>query len=551
MKALNLKSHYVLYIALLILWSAIFYLLFSSLSITNGHFIYLLDDPYIHMATARQFLEHGVWGVTQYGFTSSSSSILWPILLVVLYALFGVNTLTPFVLNIVLASASLIVIYSIFRAYRVPAPLNLVLLVLITFIAPMPTLVFTGLEHLLHIFCTLLFIYFAPRALVSAINPQTPFFSGDMKWLLVSSTLMCMSRYEGLFMLFVVCLLFALRLKLAHALVLGITSVAPLVLYGLISVVFGSNFLPNSILLKSALSNAPLTGAASDLLRTLGIRQVLDYDYFFMLLAIALIALLGSYLLSKQLWTQASLMLIIFIAGTFLHARFAQANIFFRYEAYLLAVGSVVIPCSLMMMLDARPQALTPQNSRLRTILPATFALILLLPTFSLRGWGAFVVTPPTTSGIYQQQYQMASFLHEYYNDQSVAANDIGYITYNTDINLLDLWGLASTEIANAKLQGTYNPDLISKFAAQHNVKIAAAYPEWFESYGGFPQTWRKVGTWTSSVQYTLAYKTVTFYAVDPNEEDRLRANLTAFSSQLPPTVQVNLATASEGSLAP
>ncbi len=35
---------------------------------TQGEIIYPLDDTYIHMAVAKNFVEHHVWGITQYAF---------------------------------------------------------------------------------------------------------------------------------------------------------------------------------------------------------------------------------------------------------------------------------------------------------------------------------------------------------------------------------------------------------------------------------------------------------------------------------------------------
>ena len=72
------------------------------------------------MAVAEQFVNHGVWEVTQYGFTSSSSSVLWPLLLAFFYAIFGANSVTPFLLNVVLASASVYMAYLLFQRHRVP-----------------------------------------------------------------------------------------------------------------------------------------------------------------------------------------------------------------------------------------------------------------------------------------------------------------------------------------------------------------------------------------------------------------------------------------------
>ncbi|OCA71655.1 hypothetical protein [Chryseobacterium arthrosphaerae] len=71
------------------------------LSETENYFTYILDDAYIHLAIARNFAQHGVWGVTEYMFSSSSSSPAFTFLLSGLIYISGNNELIPLIFNFV------------------------------------------------------------------------------------------------------------------------------------------------------------------------------------------------------------------------------------------------------------------------------------------------------------------------------------------------------------------------------------------------------------------------------------------------------------------
>ncbi len=47
----------------------------------------------------------------------------------------------------------------------------------------------------------------------------------------------------------------------------------------------------------------------------------------------------------------------------------------------------------------------------------------------------------------------MGLFLNEYYNEDCIAANDIGAINYLADVKCIDLKGLGSKDIAPFKLK--------------------------------------------------------------------------------------------------
>ncbi|MEO5953602.1 MAG: hypothetical protein ABIQ44_14140 [Chloroflexia bacterium] len=356
-----------------------------------------------------------------------------------------------------------------------------------------------------------------------------------------------------MFMALSVCALFVIRRKFLHAIALGVISFAPLALYGIISIMQGSYFLPNSLILKSSTSNIT---SLSDLFITsvvTGYHELLASGPLFVLVVLSLLLIAALYFQSRQLWTPTILLLSIFVSSSMLHLILASAGAYssFRYDAYLLVLGLVVVTYGFTRLIDQTDQQRVVLSPFARYALIASLGLILLTPPFYRRGWVILADTSEATNNIYQQQFQMADFLSEYYMGRSVAANDIGLISYQADIRLLDLWGLASMQVAQAKRAGEYNTELIAKLAQEHNVEIALVYTSWYEPYGGLPKTWEKVGSWTVSHNLVLGDNTVTFYAVDKAEAQELCDNLTAFAGQLPAGVEATVGLVSEGTLSP
>src|SRR6185436_5620763 len=96
--------------------------------------------------------------------------------------------------------------------------------------------------------------------------------------------------------------------------------------------------------------------------------------------------------------------------------------------------------------------------------LPAALASAAAL-VCAVRGVRAHLETPGAVANIYEQQIQMGRFLARFYPGQGVAANDIGAICFLADLRVLDLWGLASRDVAEAKLTGTYSTARIGELA--------------------------------------------------------------------------------------
>ncbi len=125
--------------------------------------------------------------------------------------------------------------------------------------------------------------------------------------------------------------------------------------------------------------------------------------------------------------------------------------------------------------------------------------------------------------------------MKKYYHGERVGANDIGAINYLAEIDCLDLWGLANKEVAQMKLQGNYDNRKIYELGKARRVKIAILYDEWFARYGigGVPAEWVKVGEWKIQNNIVCGSDFVSFYAVQPEEKEKLAENLKEFAGKL------------------
>ena len=91
-----------------------------------------------------------------------------------------------------------------------------------------------------------------------------------------------------------------------------------------------------------------------------------------------------------------------------------------------------------------------PHDARATGLAGYAVALFLLTLPITARGLGAFTTTVVASGNIYDQQYQMASFVREYYAGRGVVLNDIGAVTYLSDVHLTDLMGLGTMQAAYA-----------------------------------------------------------------------------------------------------
>ena len=144
--------------ALVITFVSVLILERSVMLETGGVFMYPLDDPFIHMEVAGNLAADGTWGINPGEFASASSSLLYTLLLAILFKLFSVQVIIPFVINCIAAFVLLLVIDKWFRKQGVGFLTRLVMLTLIVFFLPLPVMIISGMEHTLQCLFSFLFI---------------------------------------------------------------------------------------------------------------------------------------------------------------------------------------------------------------------------------------------------------------------------------------------------------------------------------------------------------------------------------------------------------
>ena len=500
-----------------------------SIQKNDGHFVYPLDDTYIHMAMAKNFVLHGVWGVTQYGFSSSTSSPLWTLLLSLFYAVFGVNEIAPFILNLLFGT---LIVFSadMMLKKHIHAPLyRFLILCLIIFATPLPTLTFISMEHVLHGLLNLWFVYLAARALASETVH-----AAQLRLLMPLAFFLTIARYESLFAVFIVCVLLLFTGKWRPAILIGASGLLPVVLYGFWSAANGWYFIPNSVLVKA---NVALLDPAGNIPHAFGFltRNILFALHLVALLIVSVVLVWRR--IARSMRDEITYLNVVFIAASLLQIVFARVDYLFRYEAYLVLAGLITTFLTLHMDFPLKNflgyYKTTSTFGRVLT----TFATAILIIIFEYRILEPLRITPYASANIYQQQYQMARFLGEYYPTASVALNDIGAISYYTQIHLTDLAGLGSMESARALLLNRYTTGTIRDMAQKNKVSLAIVYVKWYLPFGGLPSEWRKAGEWEVQNNVILGGSTVTFFAVLPASLEALERNLFEFSSALPQQV--------------
>ena len=496
------------------------------MTVTAGHFVYLLDDAYIHAAIAKHLVTEGFWGLTPYAWSSSSSSILWTMILALVDSAFGIHSFTPFVLNLLCGILSIVMCDVVLARYGVTDKLRLVTLLFIIFVCPLPLLVFSGMEHTLQILIDLVFTYLA--ASVIAESQLKPVLSARTLLLVLAASLVAFVRYEGLFLILAAAIILLIYRRYLVATLISASAALPVIMYGLISKSRGSLLLPNSVLIKGA-------GAFDSISAFLVhfTQNIWPAGYLAVMPLLALISLWPRIFPNGPLNPRVKAFVGIYGITAVLHLCFGAVGWLNRYEAYLIVMGTVALVASFVQ------RSKSPESS-LRSPIKLLIPCLVLGTIGGLAGRAVSSLTliPSAAEFTYLQQFQTATFLNRFYSNASIAANDVGAINYYADLHCLDLWGIGDIDVVRLKLDHAYNAQQIDTLTRSRGVQIAVLYEGWFQDFGGIPRDWQLIGQWRVPCVYCGGGNIVSFFAVDPHAASYLEHSLREFSTVLPNKVE-------------
>lgn len=479
----------------------------------NGQFTYTLDDPYIHLALAKN-LRHLHYGLNAGEVASPASSILWPFLLAP-FAGTAIGEYMPLLFNALAAGGLALVVLALLRtltdgaALRKPIPTAVGVVALLLF-TNVFTSVFTGMEHVAQIAAT---AAVATGLVVVRREQRIPW------WLIAGLVVGPALRYEGIVVTAAATVVLFVWGQRRVAVLSALAGATPVVAFTAWLLSQGLSPVPSSVLVKST-----STGRIDEFATTLT-----DFP------RVPLLALLVGVLTADALWR--GLRNTTALHGFALAVLIAQAanadwGSLSRYLPYAFFAALPVLGY----LYRERVIALYASD---RTG-PRLAALGVVL---AISGWtfaNFTFQTPRAAQNIYLQQAQMGRFVQDYWQ-RPVAVNDLGAVGLRSNHYVLDLWGLGN-QTAREERQKEAGVAWMDRLARQYDVDLAMVYryAEWFPKV---PAAWVRVGQLSFDVGVvSAAHERVTFYATTPAAAADAEVALEKFRRTLPPGARFQFA---------
>jgi hypothetical protein len=475
---------------------------------TGGIFGFTLDDPYIGLAFASHILD-GHFGLNLNEAVDPSSSIIFPFLLVAILKLGG-GQVTVFLFDLSFVAVTIFILVDLIHdagidLSQMPTWRVVIAVVALLLGLNLIAIVFTGLEHPLHIADTLACLLGIVRTTRTGRMPR---------WLPIALILNPLIRFEGLSIWGAGVIVLWKQHRVASLL----TFAAGLILVGSYSFYLhhlGLPLLPGSVLQKSTIASSngisgALVHVASNFLQNLrqyGAAQLL-----------AMLALLTAAFVRDSHARGIALFAALPILA---HLAAGAFGWFGRYEIYVLTLGGAAV---LVLYADFFSRWLAGGTL-------AFAAGILIWLVIQIDYVLTAFLTPTAASEVYLQQFQMHRFAVEFWQ-KPIAVNDLGWVAYGNPNYVLDLDGLGSEAVRVARANAGPDNAWVGRLVQQHQIGLAMIYTSWFQTR---PADWVEVATLSLDHSNVVARdRTVTFFATTRVARDELEDMLRRFAPTLP-----------------
>ncbi len=483
------------------------------LFLNEGVFTYSLDDAYIHLSLAENIVQ-GHYGINFGEYSAPSSSILWPFLLAIFartvffeYVPLVINTM--FSVGILIAAGLLC--RRIFASFSCGNFLAVWVGTLLILGGNLAGLVFTGMEHSLQVFVAVLLV----GGLITLCRDNR------CSWGLMTLIIMApLIRYEML-ALSIPAVWILLRNKRLKSAVFSLLCLGGLMLgFALFLHSMGLGFFPNSVAAKSEIisKSGPLLRIAENIMTGLLEKRWRGGFLLGMFCGFTVFRFNRRSSRSVRYMSEWACMAI----G--LHFCFGQFGWFSRYEIYIWIVSVLTMLFIIVQRFETALRSVSPWRT--------SFVLMLFFGVTSPAYLYAMMMTPVAANNIYEQQYQTRRLITEFYK-KPLALNDIGLPTFEQDIYVLDIWGLASKralDFRTAQIPAGWMDDL----AKEHNVTMAVIYDTEYK-----PKNWIHLADWSlSRRRITPSSAVVSIFSMNPQYIGEQVTVLQAFKETLPEGVQ-------------
>jgi hypothetical protein len=493
-------------------------LLGAILILNGGHFVYTLDDPYIHLAFSEQLIG-GHFGLVPQERASPSSSVLYPLLLMPLSGT-PLHEFQPLFWNLLAVFAALFLWLHLLRhlvldigaGAILPGVLALLAMVLLNHVG----LVFSGMEAGLQI----------TLSLATAIGLIELAARDRLRWWLVAGIIAGpLIRYENLALSLPAILLLAGFGRGRMAIACGLLIGGLLGAYALYCRSIGLPPLPGSLLVKLGVDTSlGLFGFLLHEVKRLFLIVVYGRSDLPVLLLIGLLGL--NFVFTRPTPRRGRERALIGFGLVVLLAQFAYGGhaSLGRYDVYAWSSGLAV---ALYINRDAFARLAAAFGPR-RAALAAAAVLVCVFPFTAFMS----LATPLAANNIYLQQFQMRRFLVDFAALPALV-NDAGLTAYRNPNGILDIIGLGSEEVRQLRGAGNFDAAAVQRLVERRGIELAMVYRDWLGSE--LPPSWIALGRLhLHRPLISAAGADVTIYATRPGAVDRLRAALQRFAATLP-----------------